>query len=67
MAKKGSKFRADFRKSHQGRVRHGDFTREFATGDHDKLADEVHGERVSGGNERRSGRQQRWLVDRTRH
>ena len=48
MAKKGSKFRADFRKSHQGRVRHGDFTREFTTGDQDKLADAVHGERVSG-------------------
>ncbi len=48
MAKKASKYRADFRKSHQGRVRSGDLTREFATGDRDKLADAVHGERVSG-------------------
>lgn len=48
MAKKGSKFRADFRKKHQGRVRHGDLTRDFATGDQDQLADAVHGERVSG-------------------
>ncbi len=48
MPKKGSKYRADFRKSHQGRVRKGDLTREFVTGDQDKLADAVHGERVSG-------------------
>ena len=45
MAKKR---RTDFRKRHQGRVRRGDFTRQFRTGDQDELADEVHGERLSG-------------------
>lgn len=45
MAKKK---RTDFRKRHQGRVRRGDFTRAFETGDRDQLADEIHGERLSG-------------------
>lgn len=48
MAKKNSKKRTDFRKKHQGRVRQGDFTREFHGGDEDALADVVQGERVSG-------------------
>lgn len=46
--KKSSKQRTDFRKRHQGRVRRGDLTREFHSGDDDKLADVVQGERVSG-------------------
>ncbi|MEM9644421.1 MAG: ribosome small subunit-dependent GTPase A [Planctomycetota bacterium] len=46
--KKRSKLRADFRKKHQGRVREGDFTRRFQTGDQDSLADVVQGERLSG-------------------
>jgi ribosome biogenesis GTPase len=46
--KKSSKQRADFRKKYQGRVRRGDLTREFRSGDDDKLADIVQGERVSG-------------------
>lgn len=46
--KKSSKHRADFRKKHQGRVRRGDLTREFRSGDDDRLADIVQGERVSG-------------------
>lgn len=45
MAKKK---RTGFRKRHQGRVRRGDFTRQFETGDRDQLADEIHGERLSG-------------------
>lgn len=48
MGKKKSKKRTDFRKRHQGRVRGGDFTRQYKTGDEDKLADMEHGERVSG-------------------
>jgi ribosome biogenesis GTPase / thiamine phosphate phosphatase len=48
MGKKKSKQRTDFRKRHQGRVRGGDFTRQFKTGDEEKLADISHGERVSG-------------------
>ena len=46
--KKSSKQRTDFRKKHQGRVRRGDLTREFHSGDDDDLADIVKGERVSG-------------------
>ena len=46
--KKSSKHRTDFRKRHQGRVRPGDLTREFRTGDDDSLADISQGERVSG-------------------
>ncbi|NND98624.1 MAG: ribosome small subunit-dependent GTPase A [Pirellulaceae bacterium] len=46
--KKRSKQRADFRKKYQGRVRKGDFTRDFKSGDQNELADVVHGERVSG-------------------
>jgi ribosome biogenesis GTPase len=46
--KKSSKHRTDFRKKHQGRVRRGDLTREFHSGDDDQLADIVQGERVSG-------------------
>ena len=42
------KRRTDFRKRYQGRVRRGDFTRQFKTGDQEQLADEVHGERLSG-------------------
>lgn len=42
------KKRTEFRKRHQGRVRRGDFTREFQTGDQDHLADEIHSERLSG-------------------
>lgn len=44
--KKKSKHRTDFRKHHQGRVRQGDFTRDFQSGK--ELADLSHGERVSG-------------------
>ncbi|QDT02710.1 Putative ribosome biogenesis GTPase RsgA [Rubripirellula lacrimiformis] len=44
--KKSSKQRTDFRKHHQGRVRQGDLTRDFAGGK--ELADLSHGERVSG-------------------
>lgn len=40
--------RTAFRKNHQGRVRRGDLTRDYQIGDRDKLADEVHGERLSG-------------------
>ena len=46
--KKSSKHRTDFRKKHQGRVRRGDLTREFHSGNDDQLADIVQGERVSG-------------------
>ena len=46
--KKRSKQRTDFRKNSQGRVRKGDLTREFRTGDGDRLADIDQGERVSG-------------------
>lgn len=46
--KKSGKLRTEFRKKHQGRVRGGDLTREFTGGDGDKLADAVHGERLSG-------------------
>lgn len=46
--KKRSKLRADFRKKHQGRVRSGDFTRQYKTGDADDLADVVQNERLSG-------------------
>ena len=49
MAKKRTKLRAAFRKNHQGRVRQGDFTRDFHGGDKsEKLADMAHDERVSG-------------------
>ncbi len=49
MAKKRSKFRTEFRKNHQGRVRRGDFTRDFQGGDKtDSLADMARDERVSG-------------------
>lgn len=46
MAKK--KKRAQFRKSHQGRVRDADLTRDYRDGKSDKLADVKLGERVSG-------------------
>jgi ribosome biogenesis GTPase len=46
--KKRSKQRADFRKKYQGRVRRGDLTRDFQSGDQDRLADISQGERVSG-------------------
>ena len=46
--KKQSKQRADFRKSHQGRVRDGDLTRDYRDGKSDKLADVHQSERVSG-------------------
>ncbi|GAA4468938.1 ribosome small subunit-dependent GTPase A [Novipirellula rosea] len=46
--KKRGKQRTDFRKKYQGRVRQGDVTRTFQQGDVEKLADVVHGERVSG-------------------
>ncbi len=46
--KKRPKQRTDFRKNTQGRVRHGDLTREFQSGDEDRLADINQGERVSG-------------------
>lgn len=50
MAKKKKKkqSRVSFRKRHQGRVRDSDLTREFNTGDSEKLADAVKNERVSG-------------------
>jgi ribosome biogenesis GTPase / thiamine phosphate phosphatase len=49
MAKKRTKLRADFRKKHQGRVRDGDLTRGFQSGDDaQKLEDAVLSERVSG-------------------
>ncbi len=48
MGKKRQKQRADFRKKYQGRVRKGDFTREFRAGDTDRLADVSQSERVSG-------------------
>jgi ribosome biogenesis GTPase len=46
--KKRTKQRTDFRKKYQGRVRRGDLTREFHSGDQDRLADIAQGERVSG-------------------
>ena len=46
--KKQSKQRTDFRKKYQGRVRRGDLTRDFQSGDDDRLADVEQGERVSG-------------------
>lgn len=46
--KKREKQRTSFRKKHQDRVRKGDFTREFRSGDDERLADIVQGERVSG-------------------
>jgi ribosome biogenesis GTPase len=46
--KKTAKQRATFRKSHQGRVRDADFTRDYRDGKSDKLADVKLGERVSG-------------------
>jgi len=46
--KKRSKQRTDFRKKHQERVRRGDLTRDFHSGDADRLADVSQGERVSG-------------------
>ena len=46
--KKSSKQRASFRKSHQGRVRDADLTRDYRDGKSDKLADVHLGERVSG-------------------
>ncbi len=49
MAKKRPKLRTEFRKNHQGRVRQGDFTRDFHSGDKSEtLADMAHDERVSG-------------------
>ncbi|MGV3485489.1 MAG: ribosome small subunit-dependent GTPase A [Planctomycetaceae bacterium] len=49
MAKKRPKLRAEFRKNHQGRVRQGDFTRDFHRGDKSEtLADMARDERVSG-------------------
>ncbi len=48
MGKKRQKQRTDFRKKYQGRVRTGDLTREFRTGDADSLADVSQSERVSG-------------------
>lgn len=46
--KKRSRQRTDFKKNHQGRVRQGDWTREFQGGNQDDLADAISGERVSG-------------------
>jgi ribosome biogenesis GTPase len=46
--KRPSKQRTDFRKKHQERVRRGDFTRDFHSGQDDRLADVEQGERVSG-------------------
>ncbi|KAA1260573.1 putative ribosome biogenesis GTPase RsgA [Rubripirellula obstinata] len=46
--KKNAKQRASFRKSHQGRVRDADLTRDYRDGKSDKLADLNLGERVSG-------------------
>ena len=49
MAKKKRQHqRADFRKKYQGRVRQGDLTREYNTGDQEKLEDAVQAERLSG-------------------
>ena len=48
MAKKRTKLRAEFRKKHQGRVRDGDLTRGFHTGDRAQLEDAAQSERVSG-------------------
>ena len=48
MGKKRPRQRTDFRKRYQGRVRDGDLTRQFQTGDDDSLADISRGERVSG-------------------
>jgi ribosome biogenesis GTPase / thiamine phosphate phosphatase len=48
MAKKRTKLRAEFRKKHQGRVRDGDLTRGFHTGDRERLEDAAQSERVSG-------------------
>ena len=48
MGKKRARQRTDFRKRYQGRVRDGDLTRQFQTGDDDSLADISRGERVSG-------------------
>ena len=48
MGKKRPKQRTDFRKKHQGRVRDGDLTRQFQSGDDDGLADISQSERVSG-------------------
>lgn len=49
MPKKGRrKLRTEFRKGHQGRVRRGDLTKQFRSGDEGELADEARGERVSG-------------------
>ncbi len=42
------KLRTEFRKGHQGRVRRGDLTRQFRSGDEGELADAARGERVSG-------------------
>lgn len=46
--KKRKKLRTEFRKGHQGRVRQGDLTRRFRSGDEGQLADAVRNERVSG-------------------
>ena len=46
--KKRHKTRTDFRKNVQGRVRRGNLTRDFQSGDADRLADIDRGERVSG-------------------
>jgi len=48
MAKKRTKLRAEFRKKHQGRVRDGDLTRGFHSGDSAQLEDAAQSERVSG-------------------
>jgi ribosome biogenesis GTPase / thiamine phosphate phosphatase len=49
MAKKRSKLRTEFRKNHQGRVRGGDLTRGFRSGETlGHLEDAAHSERVSG-------------------
>ena len=49
MAKnKRQKNRAAFKKKHQDRVRQSDLTRDFHTGDRERLADADRGERVSG-------------------
>ncbi|MDC0295253.1 ribosome small subunit-dependent GTPase A [bacterium] len=49
MAKnKRQKQRTSFRKKYQDRVRQGDFTRDFHTGDQERLADVQQSERVSG-------------------
>ena len=47
MAKKNKKIRADFRRNHDSRVRHGDLTRDFER-DGDQLGDLENTERVSG-------------------